>query len=507
MADTPYGISALTGEIDKLEKAQPGQRNSTLNTVAFKLGQLVEAGHLDQDTARLKLFETVRPWIGKPGGDGRRPFTGAEAAATIASGLNGGQSRRRPNLPEPADPYMALRRAGGRPLPTDPAYEFLAPGQAPPPADTATSATMPLEFLTLAELRAKVTAAGPRKWLLRGVWPAADYGVHGAEMKAQKTWNAVDLAVSVASGTPWLGAIEVDNPGPVIMFAGEGSEANLLRRIDAVCAPREIDPDTLQVVICARAPKLGSNEHMAIMWGKVHELRPVLVTLDPFYLSARGGKLGDLYEMGELLERAQHTCQDHGAALFVVTHHNRNTHASGALRITGAGPAEWGRVLITGEVRSRRTDPDSLQSTVVAELEVIGGEVPGGTWRVTRRIRADDPADLNSPLRYQVTAVEHEPDDNGGDQDMPPVRRKLLAAVRVADGPRTIRQLQDWLADPDHGDGIVPKRTTCSEHLNALMKAGLVDEIDPGQGRAKEWIVVEEGVSGEPVGGVATPDR
>ena len=32
-------------------------------------------------------------------------------------------------------------------------------------------------------------------------------------------------------------------------------------------------------------------------------------------------------------------------------------------------------------------------STVVTELDVIGGEVHGGAWRVTRRIRAVDPDD------------------------------------------------------------------------------------------------------------------
>ena len=50
-----------------------------------------------------------------------------------------------------------------------------------------------LEFLTLAELRAKVAAAGPRTWLLRGIWPQGDYGIHAAEQKAQKTWNTADL--------------------------------------------------------------------------------------------------------------------------------------------------------------------------------------------------------------------------------------------------------------------------------------------------------------------------
>jgi AAA domain len=58
----------------------------------------------------------------------------------------------------------------------------------------------PLLFETLAELCAVVDATGKRRWLIRGIWPDGDYGVRAAEMKAGKTWDTLDLGVSVASG-------------------------------------------------------------------------------------------------------------------------------------------------------------------------------------------------------------------------------------------------------------------------------------------------------------------
>ena len=76
---------------------------------------------------------------------------------------------------------------------------------------------------------------------------------------------------------------------------------------------------------------------------QIHAQCPKLVIVDPLYLSARGANLADLYAMGEMLEGVQRLCQEHGAALLVVTHFNRKQGA-GAGRITGAGPAEWGRV-------------------------------------------------------------------------------------------------------------------------------------------------------------------
>jgi hypothetical protein len=363
---------------------------------------------------------------------------------------------------------------------------IIAAAQAAVETGTATNLLPPvLEFRTLAELRAKVTAAGKRRWLLRGIWPAGDYGVHAAEMKGQKTWATVDLAVAVAGATRWLGTIDVDDPGAVIMFAGEGSEANLLRRIDAVARHHCIDAMDLPITICARAPHLTDITHLAAMAEQIDKTGPRLVTLDPLYLSARGAQGSSLYDMGAVLEAAQHLCADASASLWIVTHHNRKD-GRGAARITGAGPAEWGRVLINATVISRHADPETAATTVITELDVIGGEIPDSGWRVTRRIGTDDPDDLDSPLNYSVHVRAVAPSAG----DMPPARRKLLDALQAADGtPHTGSQLVDWIA-AQHGHGLT--RETCSRELNALAARGQADRIDHGHGRAAEWFVREE---------------
>jgi len=151
-----------------------------------------------------------------------------------------------------------------------------------------------------------VDAAGPRRYLVRGVWPAGSYGVHAAEMKAQKTWNALDLAVSVASGTSWLGAFPIDDPGPVLVFAGEGGEAAIVRRLRAICASRGLTAETLPIVVCSRAPHLSDVEHLGLVAEQLTATRPRLVILDPLYLAARGASGSDLYAMGAVLERVQH---------------------------------------------------------------------------------------------------------------------------------------------------------------------------------------------------------
>jgi 5S rRNA maturation endonuclease (ribonuclease M5) len=348
-----------------------------------------------------------------------------------------------------------------------------------------------LIFSTVAELRARVRAAGPRKWLLRGFWPAGDYGVHAGEMKAQKTWNTVAVAVAVASGTPWLGAVNVDLCGPVVMFAGEGGEADLLRRIDAVAEAAGLDADALPITVCARAPHLHSTVHLGEMAEHLDRVRPVLTCLDPLYLSAGGAKGSDLYAMGELLERPQHLCQAAGTALWIATHLNRK-EGRGASRITGAGPAEWGRVLATAAVKSRHLNRVTAETTVITELDFIGGSIPGGTLRVTRRIRADDPDDLDSPLRYAVTAEVVDEDELDTDKPkMPPARRKLLEALQhFSAAPVTVKALVDHVATI-HGHGLA--RETCSRELGTLLSDGLADRIDQGKGTVAEWFVTDPG--------------
>src|SRR5450759_2078621 len=50
-----YAQAALSGELAKVNAAQPGARNATLNGAAFALGQLIGAGALDQATVEREL--------------------------------------------------------------------------------------------------------------------------------------------------------------------------------------------------------------------------------------------------------------------------------------------------------------------------------------------------------------------------------------------------------------------------------------------------------------------
>jgi hypothetical protein len=328
------------------------------------------------------------------------------------------------------------------------------------------------------------------------LWPSGDYGVHAAEQKAQKTWNGVDMAVSVGSGTRWLGHVPVDDPGPVLMFVGEGGKPNIVRRVRAIAEARGVDAASLPLTVCARAPHLNNPLHLANMEARISTDHPKLVIVDPLYLSARGANLADLYAMGEMLEDVQRLCQAHGAALLVVTHFNRKQGA-GAGRITGAGPAEWGRVLLSATVKSRHKDSLTKATTVITVIDIIGGEIPDQTLRVRRRVWADDPENLNSPLHVDTVVTEDEEDIEMSSSEkqagLTPASAKVLEAMRGLGRPASNVELVDWVVTK-HGHGL--KRETVSRSLNQLAKLGLArSQGDSSLFKPTLWGATEEGQS------------
>jgi hypothetical protein len=380
----------------------------------------------------------------------------------------------------------------GVPLPTQPPGELAEVFPLHPPTATSGPAAQPgqrgLVVEDLAAVLARVQAAGPPAWLIQGVWPRDAYGVFAAEDKAGKTWAILDLAVSVAAGVPWLGHFPCPPSGSVLVFLGEGGERAMVRRLRAICAHKHLDLEGLAarrlLRLSLRVPKLTSGQELQAVAGELHEHPAALVVLDPLYLAVAGAATGaDLYAMGAVLSGIQAVCQQAGAALVVVTHWNKTGEGRGAKRISGVGPGAWGRVLASAGVAHRASGPDGA-STVVLAVDVIGGELADLAFRVRRTVRAEDPADLASPLHYQVEVLPEDPDDlEGAAGDLKPSRRWVLAALRAGGAMQSVAQLGDRTA----ADGHQLKARTIQEALNDLEAAGLVAGTDPGAGLARYW--------------------
>src|SRR5262249_25635901 len=76
-----------------------------------------------------------------------------------------------------------------------------------------------------------------RSWLLRdqrtdsGVLPLGKVGMLAGAGGAGKTMALTQLAVAVATGTPWLGVLEVAAQGNVLLILGEEDAEEVRRRL------------------------------------------------------------------------------------------------------------------------------------------------------------------------------------------------------------------------------------------------------------------------------------
>lgn len=341
-----------------------------------------------------------------------------------------------------------------------------------------------LEFVSAAQLVQRVAERGPVGYLVRPIWPADAYGVIAAQHKAGKTWAGLDLLVSVASGTNWLGLFAVDRPGPVLAFLGEGGERKMLRRLQAICAGRDLDVADLPIELCFRAPHLTSGAAVLQLAAKLGEQRWSLVVIDPLYLAARGAKSASLFEMGTHLETVQMVCQHAGAALVIVHHWNQTGSGKGSERMSGAGPAEWGRVLISAEVEATHTDPETKCSAVTLALAIEGDEVPESEVRIRRHVCAEDPDDLDSPLSYAVEPLGPRSVEDGPD-GLRPAERRVLAVLKRSPTALTVHEIGDALAVDDTGKKPLRARTIQAA-LKVLDEQGLA-ESEEAMGGAYIW--------------------
>jgi hypothetical protein len=202
-------------------------------------------------------------------------------------------------------------------------------------------------------------------------------------------------------------------------------------------------------------------------------------------LAAAGASGSNLYDMGAVLQAIQGICQQAGCALLVVTHWNKTGDGRGPDRIAGAGPAAWARVICSIAVHYRGSDPDGA-SSVLLGVELIGGELADTGFRIRRRVRSDDPANLGAPLSYsvEVLAADDDPEDlDSAAAALSKSRQWVLAALRAGGEMQTVKHLGDRLAQAGHP--LKPR--TIQTALGELEAAGLAAGSEEGNGRARYW--------------------
>ena len=175
----------------------------------------------------------------------------------------------------------------------------------------------------------QIDTAGPQtQWLVEDLWTEQAVGILGGEPKCCKSFLALDLAVSVASGTACLRQFAVRRHGTVLLFPAEDSLPVVRQRLEGICAAAQVTlADCPIEVITAPALRLDLPADRQRLRDTVQRLRPVMLILDPLIRLHRLDE-NDASQIAALLSFLRELQREYKLAVLLVHHARTDSHAS-----------------------------------------------------------------------------------------------------------------------------------------------------------------------------------
>ncbi|MEJ2081527.1 MAG: AAA family ATPase [Acidobacteriota bacterium] len=167
-------------------------------------------------------------------------------------------------------------------------------------------------------------------WLIERLWAYQAVGIIGGSPKSGKTWLALEMAVSVASGSSCFGLFPVFCPGPVLLYAAEDSAATLRSRVETLARLHKVNFERLDVhVIAVDSLRLDHPDHQNRLESTLYVHKPALLLLDPL-VRVHAIDENVAGQVAALLGYLRSLQRKTGAAIAVVHHVRKNVSPTGA---------------------------------------------------------------------------------------------------------------------------------------------------------------------------------
>lgn len=182
------------------------------------------------------------------------------------------------------------------------------------------------------------------EWLVEDIWMEKNVGWIAGEGKSYKSVLSLDLALSVASGSPFLGKFPVKTPGPVLMVQEEDPVWRVAHRIQVMADAKGI----IDVDVAHRNGNLVLNmkntgiplflsiggrltfedeDRMDALERAIAGRRPKMVILDPMFMLSAGMDEFKAGEMAGILNRLKQWRNEYECSIAVVHHFRKSTGA------------------------------------------------------------------------------------------------------------------------------------------------------------------------------------
>ena len=183
-------------------------------------------------------------------------------------------------------------------------------------------------------------------WLVHGVIQRGANGFFAAPPKGSKSWLAMDLAIAVASGQPWLG---LETAKAKVAFISREDHPNLTRwRADHLIRGRGLHQGDLPIWMNTKdqSPqyKLDNPTQLTEMLEALKIVKPELIILDVFNM-LHGAEENDNTDMRKIMDCLDIMHRETRASICMLHHFNKMATGRITERLRGssgiAGWAEW----------------------------------------------------------------------------------------------------------------------------------------------------------------------
>ena len=185
------------------------------------------------------------------------------------------------------------------------------------------------EPLLAVQRAGQLATTGPQiHWLIEGLWADQAVGILGGEPKCCKSFLALEMALSIASGAACLRQFPTHRPGPVLLFPAEDSLAVVRQRLEGMARVAGVSLAALPIeVITEPSLRLDLNADRQRLTNTVDLIKPRLLILDPLIRIHRLDE-NDAGQIAELLSFLRQLQRQFQVAVLVVHHSRKDSKGS-----------------------------------------------------------------------------------------------------------------------------------------------------------------------------------
>lgn len=251
---------------------------------------------------------------------------------------------------------------------------------------------------------AEARSLAPVAWLVENTFREKGIILLYGKSGVGKSWTAIDLALSIATGTPW-GPRETKR-GRVLYLTLEDGKAGTSARADAWLQDRGL-PEPLEHLMLLEDPvHLGRDEDVGAFIQEVREsgFSPDLIIFDTLALSMAGLDENTAKDAGAVIDNVKRIRRELDAAVMLIHHATKesggevyrgSTAWMGAVDTMMAAVEQLGGDSFTIKCTKQRSAPRFPE--MPWKLEPVPGAMWGTTQMVTTRYLEDGSSESQAP--------------------------------------------------------------------------------------------------------------